>query len=108
MNEYMGRQINQKDGAKEKIVKLIPSEIVALYLALFAVIPDEDIPQIVIFVLGCLGVVMHLTQGTNVTLDEVAQITLTVISFAVWVLVIGGFDFIDWLANRENGCEGVG
>ena len=45
----MGRQINQKDGNIERIVKLIPSEVVALYLALFAIIPDEDIPKIAIF-----------------------------------------------------------
>ena len=99
----MGRQINQQDGNIEKIVKLIPSEVVALYLAFYAIIPNDDLPKIIIFALGCVAVVVHLTGGTNVSFDQITQISLTVVSFAVWVIVIGGFDFIDWLADRENG-----
>jgi hypothetical protein len=86
----MAREIRDIQDYKDKLLKLIPSEIVAAYMILQGIIP-EDSSRI-----GTLVVGIALTILTPVYLNRIhnvkrtVQLVLTTISFIVWLYTLGG------------------
>jgi hypothetical protein len=76
----------------EKLLKLIPSEIIAAYLAIDGILssqPDiqkQIIPWVCAFLL--ISIPFHLWFLFNVR--KLFQIIVTMISFVVWIFSIGG------------------
>lgn len=97
----MPRTINTEDGDLEKVLKMIPSEIIGLYLILNSFIPSKDelVPTLIFLV--CVGICWVLTPLYMMRLQEVdrktnsKQITITTVAFIIWVYASGGFDFIN-------------
>jgi hypothetical protein len=117
----VARIINKDDEWLERLLKLIPSEIVAVYLALvgiFQLIPEETTKMIVesvIFALLFVFVWIHyrrflgfrfkkIDPTTNAEIrdwDNIIQVLISSISFIVWVFTIGGpFLYIPWVADN--------
>lgn len=112
----MGREINATQPYTDKLVKLIPTEIVGAYMVLagvlgygggtssegatashLAVLPDEPalkitLVRIVFFALLVLTP-LYLKRIGRVT--NIVQLVVSTLSFVVWVYTLGG-PFIDW------------
>lgn len=72
----------------QKIVKLIPTEVLAVYLALVNFVPKDLVPQIVLSVI-CLALVpVYLLFATKV--KNVMQVIVSTLGFGIWVIASGG------------------
>jgi hypothetical protein len=84
-----------------RIIKYIPSEVVALYITLQASvsaaraeIPYELISWL-IFAVGVLGTVLYLWRVENV--NDKLQISISTGAFVAWVFALGGpFSNLSW------------
>jgi hypothetical protein len=109
----VSRQINQTQPYQDKLVKLIPTEIVGAYMVLAGMIgfgptPTRAVPialrpipepvlksaliQIVFFALLVMTP-LYLWKVSKV--HQFTQIVLTTISFVIWVYTLGG-PFVVW------------
>ena len=109
----MARQINDTQPYSDKLVKLIPSEIVGAYMVLSGILgyapgndvsipaslkqmPDSELKpillQIVFFVLLILtpGYLKKISK-----VDNIKQLLITAVSFIIWVYTLGG-PFVIW------------
>lgn len=84
-----------------KIIKYIPSEVVALYITLYGIASAArtEIPFAVIswfiFILGILGTVLYLWRVSRVV--DKLQILISTGAFVVWVFALGGpFLSLSW------------
>jgi hypothetical protein len=98
----MARSINTEDTWRERLLKHIPSEIVGVYLAIQAVIPDEFAPHLVFALLCLVTVPLWLSKFQEVKASR--QLLLSTFAFIIWVSAIGGpFQFISafegWMAT---------
>jgi hypothetical protein len=86
------------DNYYSRLVKLIPSEIIALYLALDGIasaMKQKEILLWIVFGIAVIGTWFYLGKMANVT--RVAQRLLTILAFAIWVYVFGGpFAQLSW------------
>jgi len=108
----MPRELNSTQPYQDKLVKLIPTEIVGAYMVLagilgygpasessallFARIPDSQLAPILIQVV--FGVLLVLTPFYLRKVCKVSnwlQIGVTMVSFVVWVYTLGG-PFVVW------------
>jgi hypothetical protein len=102
----MPRTINTQDEWLERLLKLIPSEIVGIFIFINSIIPkNETIPLLVY-----LGFVVALFIATPFYLIRLqfldwnkdrTQIVMTSIAFLVWAFAIGGFDFVDIILDNS-------
>ncbi len=84
-----------------KLIKYIPSEVVALYITLYSIasaskkeIPFEFIVWF-IFILGIIGTILYLRRVAKVI--DWSQIFISTIAFVVWVFALGGpFSLLSW------------
>jgi len=88
----MARQIKQENPYQSRLLKLIPSEIVAAYLAITGFIP-EDYPYakvlltlITLALLVMIPFYLNKFQGVRGPF----QIAFTSLSFVIWVYSLGG------------------
>ena len=78
----------------ERLVKLIPSEVVGIYLIGFGIIPKAESIALVIWTLVCLGLVIiaraYATrdQANNKPTQWLAVI-ISSMSFVIWVYTLG-------------------
>ena len=85
---------NQVNDFKDRLVKLIPSEIVTAYITIQGIIKGAEIKGDENALLWCVFIVLliitplYLYYTTNVR--KWGQIILTTIGFVIWVIVIGG------------------
>jgi len=88
----MSREITDTNTYLEKLFKLIPSEVVATYLAIQGLVATEpDVQKYVVIGAGVIlliAIPFYLWRVQNV--KSKIQIILTMISFIVWVFSIGG------------------
>jgi hypothetical protein len=89
----------QADDYTSKLVKYIPSEVVALYIALGSILGSSDKSDSslywVIFGVCLVGTGLYLWRVTNVT--KVTQIVISVVAFFVWAFALGGpFESLSW------------
>ena len=79
------------DDYYSRLVKLIPSEIIALYLALDGIasaMKDKDTMLWIAFGNAVIGGWIYLGQMANVT--RLTQRFLTIFALVIWVYVFGG------------------
>lgn len=86
----MAREIKVSQNYGDKLLKLIPSEIIAAYMIIMGIIPNEHIKwgasivAIILFILTPF----YLVKLQKV--KKMVQIIFTTLSFAVWVYSLGG------------------
>ena len=83
----------------DRLLKYIPSEVVALYLTLDATIrSSEHVPIPVYwaaFLFGIIGTYLYLWRVQKV--DKHLQLGISTVAFMVWVFAIGGpFVYFSW------------
>jgi len=95
-----GRQVGSEayDNYYSRLIKLIPSEVIAFYLALDAIVsvmPQKNILLWVVFGIALVGAWFYLGRLANVT--GITQRLITLLAFAIWVFVFGGpFALLPW------------
>jgi hypothetical protein len=81
---------------KDRLLKLIPSEIITAYITLQGLISGHVSSQTLYLgiAFGCLLLLtpFYLKQISGVT--KIGQITFTTIAFIVWVMASGGFKIL--------------
>ena len=86
------------DNYTSRLVKLVPAEVIAFYLALesiVSVMPEKNILMWVIFGLSLVGAWFYLGRMAHVS--SPVQRLLTLVAFTVWVYVTGGpFATLPW------------
>jgi len=95
----MPREIHEAQNYKDRLLKLIPSEIVAAYMVLAGIIPLTSAKwgTLIVSIILLILVPFYLWKIHNVT--RCSQIIVTSISFVVWVYTLGGpFQF--WNLHR--------
>jgi len=88
----MSREIHADNGYKDRLLKLIPSEIVAAYLVIDGLIPAEAPKAGVVSLIASIVLLMFIPFYLKKTMevDKPVQILFTMISFVVWVYSLGG------------------
>jgi len=84
-------KLDAYDNYYSRLIKLIPSEIIALYLALDGIasaMQQKEILLWVVFGIAVIGAWLYLGRLANVS--QLIQRLLTVLAFAIWVYVFGG------------------
>jgi len=90
----MAREIKKDQHFRDRLLKLIPSEIVATYLVIVGFIPKvENYPNrkivLTIVSIGLLVLVpFYLRKFQNV--KRLPQIVFTMVAFLVWIYSLGG------------------
>lgn len=95
------REKVKPDDYLTRIIKYIPSEVVALYITLYGVASaaETEIPfglmTWLIFIVGVLGTVLYLWRVAKV--NDRSQIFISTGAFVVWVFALGGpFSNLSW------------
>lgn len=105
----MAREITSDDALKNRMLKLIPSEIIATYTFTRGVIPEAQRPEVRGWTL--MGVTVLLALLTIPTLSKLygvqnpRQIAFSMVSFVVWVASIG--DVVTQLIPGYQGWMGA-
>lgn len=86
----MSRAINQSDDYMSRLLKNIPSEIVAVYIATSGIVAVQSSNWMlwVIFAICLLATPFWLYFMEKV--KSVMQIILTTVAFVIWVMTLGG------------------
>ena len=91
----MAREIKPDQNYRDKLLKLIPSEIVAAYMVVMGIIPESNAKWGTLIV---AVVLLILTPFYLRKFEQVAnnfQIVMCSLSFVIWVYSLGG-PFIHW------------
>jgi len=98
------REIKENQNYRDRLLKLIPSEIVAAYMVLAGIIPEKPARWglLIISVILLVLVPFYLIIIQNV--HRIVQVIFTTISFVVWVYSLGGpFEkwgiYLPWLSS---------
>ncbi|UCH92599.1 MAG: hypothetical protein JSV88_20195 [Candidatus Aminicenantes bacterium] len=91
----MPREIKDTQTYRSKLLKLIPSEIVAAYMVLQGIIPEASAKWGLVIVSLVLLIItpIYLCKFENV--KKTAQIAFSTFSFVIWIYSLGG-PFIHW------------
>jgi hypothetical protein len=91
----MVRQIKPDQNYRDKLLKLIPSEIVAAYMVVIGIIPKDYAKwgTLIVSLLLLILTPFYLKKLQNVTNNM--QIAFCSLSFVVWVYSLGG-PFMYW------------
>jgi hypothetical protein len=90
----MAREINTGDNYRDRLLKLIPSELLGTYMAVNAALISMDPSTMstvllwVVFGICLAATPMWLWFGQGVR--KVLQIVLTSIAFVIWVMTVSG------------------
>lgn len=86
----MARQIREAQNYRDRLLKLIPSEIVAAYMVLSGIIPQESAKwgTLVVSIILLAFVPLYLRRIQNV--QRISQLIVTTTSFLVWLYSLGG------------------
>jgi hypothetical protein len=97
-NGVMGK--SQPDNYTDRLIKYIPAEIIAFYLALkpFFIKETPNVQWVIFAVLLVVTVVyLRLARGVG----KWIQIIISVLAFAIWIFAIGGpFSELNWYNNH--------
>ena len=109
----MARSINPDQDYKSKLLKLIPTEIIAAYMAVHGIFQGQiielgggDVTRFVGWtVFFVLLVVTPLYLARIHDVRGKTQIVLTTLSFCVWVYTLGGpFQMVGWYQPQIASC----
>ncbi len=86
----MSRPVNQQDNYLSRLLKNIPSEIIGVYVAATAItiVKENNTVLWIVFVSCFISTPLWLYFVEKVT--SWLQITLSSISFVIWVMTLGG------------------
>ncbi len=86
----MAREIKTDQDYKGKLLKLIPSEIVAAYLAIQGFVPEESAKWGLTILSVVLLIITPLYLKFVQNVAKNAQVIVSTLSFVVWVYALGG------------------
>jgi hypothetical protein len=86
----MAREIKDVQNYQDRLLKLIPSEIVGAYMVLQGVIPPAQAKWGTTVVSGILFLLTPLYLKRLMQVNRLSQLLVTALSFAVWVYSLGG------------------
>lgn len=109
----MARAIKPDQDYKSKLLKLIPTEIIAAYMAVHGIfqgqviqLGDADVTHLVgwsVFFVLLVLTPLYLTRIHHVR--GKMQLVLTTLSFVVWVYTLGGpFQMAGWYQAQIASC----
>ncbi|HVP17834.1 MAG TPA: hypothetical protein VMU36_02495 [Spirochaetia bacterium] len=87
----MGRSIEGENSFLQVLLKLIPSEVIAVFIFIQGVMPARPLPHIVVMLLLVALTPIYLSQASGVRSQ--AQLFVSTMSFVVWVYAIGAGPF---------------
>ncbi len=91
----MARQIKTTEEYLGKLLKLIPSEIIAAYMAIQGFIPEDKTKWGLTAIAVVLLIITPLYLRFVQKVAKTTQIFVSTISFVIWVYAIGG-PFVLW------------
>lgn len=86
----MSRAINQSDNYMSRLLKNIPSEIVAVYIAASGVVIAQNSSWMLWVIFGICLLATPFWLYFMEKVKSVVQIILTTVSFIIWVMTLGG------------------
>jgi len=88
----MAREIRHDNVYKDRLLKLIPSEIVAAYLVIEGLIPKDDPQAALVSLISSVILLVFIPFYLKRTMavQKPVQILFTMVSFVVWVYSLGG------------------
>lgn len=105
----MGRRIKEDDTYYNSLLKLIPSEVVATYIAVQTFLIDTDFTINFIITLVFLGATpLWLYRFTNIrekglSTQEILQLLVSTGSMLIWIFALGGpFTFFDFYTDNAR------
>jgi len=83
----MGRAIEQENTFLQILLKLIPSEVIAVFIFIQGIMPRSVVPHLVVAVLlvGLTPVYLYLAGGVR----SRAQLWISTLSLVVWIYAMG-------------------
>jgi hypothetical protein len=91
----MPREIKSTNEFRSKLLKLIPSEIVAAYMVLQGIIPEDSGKWGLIIVSLVLLIITPFYLSKFEKVKKASQIAFSTASFVIWVYTLGG-PFVFW------------
>lgn len=86
----MAREIKPSEEYLGKLLKLIPSEVVAVYMAIQGFIPEENAKWGLTIVSLLLFIITPLYMRYTQRVTRSTQIVISTLSFVVWLYALGG------------------
>jgi hypothetical protein len=83
----MGRSIEQENSFLQVLVKLIPSEVIAVFVFIQGVMPRQFWPHLVVALLLVAITPLYLWRVSGVR--ERAQLLVSTLSMVVWIYALG-------------------
>jgi hypothetical protein len=83
----MGRSIEQDNSFLQVVLKLIPSEVIAVFVFVQGVMPRLLVPHLVVAVLLVAITPLYLSRAAGVRAR--AQLVVSTISLVVWIWAMG-------------------
>jgi hypothetical protein len=83
----MGRAIRREDGSfLQALLKLIPSEVVAVYLFVLGILPDRLVPHLVVagLLVGLTPLYLRFAMGVR----SAGQLAVSTVSMLIWVFAL--------------------
>ncbi|HET9057978.1 MAG TPA: hypothetical protein VFN30_14115 [Chitinophagaceae bacterium] len=84
---------NEPNEYKDRLVKLIPSEIVTAYITLQGLISGQQDNKVLFITIAFISLLIftpfYLSKISGVS--KIGQIVFTTIAFVIWVMASGGF-----------------
>ena len=98
----MSRIIDNSNEYSEKLVKLVPTEIIGAYIAIEGIVSTQPEMQSLVLTMGSITLLILVPLYLWFVFDikSISQIAVTMFSFAVWVFSMGGpFDQFLWYSQ---------
>ena len=101
----MAREIKRDQNYGEKLLRLIPSEIVAAYIVVTSVIPESAVKWGYLIVSIILFITVPFYMWRIQKVKNILQLIITTIAFAVWTYSLNGGAFKElglyksWIAS---------
>lgn len=108
--EFTAPTADEVDTYADKLLKLIPAEVIGVYLAMTSILDGATsvhapVPWLV-FLFGVFATWFYLRFTLKVT--ETRQLLLTSFAFVVWAFTIGGpFESLDWYRDAGGTYAGL-
>ena len=83
----MSRTIEQENSFLQVLLKLIPSEVIAVFIFIQGVMPPSLLPHLVMALLLVAITPIYLARASGVT--SPAQLVVSTLSLVVWIYAIG-------------------
>ncbi|MFX0114031.1 MAG: hypothetical protein ACFFB3_05755 [Candidatus Hodarchaeota archaeon] len=107
----MPRKVKPTDSYLNSLLKLIPSELVAVYLAIQTILIAQDVEELIFWLIAVLFVIItpiwlftytDIPKG-GITLQEARQLITSTLAMGIWIFSLGGpFSFNEWYQDNAE------